>query len=98
MVSYTVQISGGTNTISGIEFSTTRTNGFYRVGIYNSGTGDLTINAILSSTPLTTRTNLSSNLIVPTLRFAYMEIHSMNVLIGGSPFQQFFAIINLMTP
>jgi hypothetical protein len=94
MISYTIEISGGTNTISGIEFNTTRINGFYRIGIYNSGTGNLTINAILSSTPLTTRTNLSSNLIVPTLRYAYMEIHSLTV----NAAQQFFANIYLMTP
>ena len=91
--SYTINITGTTNTLSSINYTTPRINGLYRVGIYNAGTGDLTITATQGGTA-TTRTNLSSNLIVPTLRYAYMEISSMTV----NALQQYIAHIYLLTP
>jgi hypothetical protein len=92
-LSYNINITGTTNTLSSITYTTPRLNGWYRVGIYNAGTGDLTINSTLGGTA-TTRTNLSSNLIVPTLRYAFMEIHSFTI----NALQQYVANIFLLTP
>lgn len=91
--SYTINITGTTNTLSSITYTTPRVNGWYRVGIYNAGTGDLTITATQGGTA-TTRTNLSANLIVPTLRYAFMEISSMTV----NALQQYIANIYLLNP
>lgn len=92
-LSYNINITGTTNTLSSITYTTPRLNGWYRVGIYNAGTGDLTINSTIGGTA-TTRTNLSANLIVPTLRYAYMEIHSFTI----NALQQYIANIYLLTP
>ena len=91
--SYTINITGTTNTLSSITYTTPRINGWYRIGIYNAGLGDLTINSTFGGTS-TTRSNLTANLIVPTLRYAYMEISSMTV----NALQQYIANIILLNP
>ena len=71
--SYSINI-GGPATISSITYTTPRINAFYRVGILNTGAGDLTINSNLGGT---NRTNLSGPLIIPSARYCYMNISSL---------------------
>ena len=90
IVHFSITITGPA-TISSINYTTPRVGGLYRIGIFNNGTGDLTINATQGGTA-TTKTNLAANLAVPPSRYVYMEIHSMLI----NSVQNYVALITLL--
>ena len=70
-------VSGTTNLLTGLIFTSFRTNGVYNVGIFNNGTGDFTINS--SGLGANIRTTYSSPIIIPTGRYAIMTINVLSI-------------------
>lgn len=70
-------VNGTTNSMTGINITSQRTNGNYYVGILNKGTGDLTINTGLTGTNI--KTKYSSNVIVPTNGLAVININILSI-------------------
>ena len=66
-----INITGTTNTISSLSLFGTNVGGVYNVGIYNGGSGNLTIGVALG---LNIRTIYATPITVPTLGYALMEI------------------------
>ena len=83
-------VTGTTNLLTGLVFTSFRINGLYNVGILNNGTGDFTINN--TGLGANIRTTYST-LIIPTGRYGMMTI---NVLLINSV-TQYIINVQLLT-
>ena len=68
--------TGGANSVTSLTLTNMLANGTYKVGILNSGTGNLVFNTGLGAN---IKTIYSSNVSVPTLRFALMNIDVVTI-------------------
>ncbi len=69
-------LSGTTNSMTGLSVGGSRVNGVYNVGIYNGGTGNLTIGVALG---VNIRKIYTTPITVPTLGYAIMEIKVLTI-------------------
>ena len=74
---YNWVLSGTTNSLTGITFTSTRVNSVYNVGIYNVGSGNLTIGVALGPNIRTTYT--IPGFTVPTLGYSLMTITILSI-------------------
>lgn len=69
-------LSGTTNSLTGLSITLPRINGVYNVGIYNGGSGNLTIGVALG---VNIRTIYATPITVPTLGYALMTINVLSI-------------------